>query len=133
MQPETSSGSVKTISLDRGEVISRLENMALRLIAEKPEVAEVRLFGSLARGDQTGTSDADVLVVLHSASSQDPHRRALAYLPYFDMERGVDLLVLTRAELDQRLVDQDRLILRILDESQSLAENNPQQRSIRLV
>lgn len=131
MQPETSSGSVKTISLDRGEVISRLEKMALRLIAEKPVVAEVRLFGSLARGDQTGTSDADVLVVLHSADSQDPHRRTLAYLPYFDMERGVDLMVLTRAELEQRLADQDHLIMRILDESQSLTENSPQQRSIR--
>jgi predicted nucleotidyltransferase len=105
--------------------------MALRLIAEKPVVAEVRLFGSLARGDQTGTSDADVLVVLHSADSQDPHRRTLAYLPYFDMERGVDLMVLTRAELEQRLADQDHLIMRILDESQSLTENSPQQRSIR--
>jgi len=121
MQPETSSGSVKTISLDRGEVISRLEKMALRLIAEKPVVAEVRLFGSLARGDQTGTSDADVLVVLHSADSQDPHRRTLAYLPYFDMERGVDLLVLTRAELEQRLADQDGFIQIVLGESQVIS------------
>ncbi len=95
MQPETSSGSVKTISLDRQEVIGRLHNMAQQLIVEHPEVAEVRLFGSLARGDQTGISDADVLVILHSAVSKDPHVRALTYLPYFDMERGVDLLVLT--------------------------------------
>ena len=63
MLRERSSGSVKIISLDRDELLARLATIATRIRARHPEVREVRLFGSLARGDQTGTSDADLLIV----------------------------------------------------------------------
>jgi predicted nucleotidyltransferase len=80
-------------------------------------VAEVRLFGSLARGDATGLSDVDLLIVLSETGESDPHRRILAFLPYFDLYRGVDLLVLTRAEIERRLAEDDRWLKRVWTES----------------
>jgi predicted nucleotidyltransferase len=65
-------------------------------------VDQVRLFGSLARGDATGLSDVDILILLRRALESDPHRRILTFLPYFDLPRNTDLLVYTLAELEQR-------------------------------
>lgn len=99
MPPRTSSDSVRIISLNRDSLLEGLRAIARRIRAEHPEAAEVRLFGSLARGDQTGTSDIDILIVLERTLEVDPVRRALTFLPYFDLERGTDILVYTRAEL----------------------------------
>ncbi len=113
MPPRTSSVSVRIISLNRDSLLARLRATAKRIREEHPEVFEVRLFGSLARGDQTGTSDIDILVVLDHAVEGDPVRRALAFMPYFDLERGTDILVYTRAELEQH----GRSLQRIWQES----------------
>jgi predicted nucleotidyltransferase len=84
---------------------------------DHPEVDEVRLFGSLARGDQTGTSDVDVLILLRETDEKDPHRRIMTFLPYFKLDRGADLLVCTRAEVDRRLSEEDRFLVRVWSES----------------
>jgi predicted nucleotidyltransferase len=112
-----SSGSVKIISLDRNRLLAELRQIAGRISAEHPEVAEVRLFGSLARGDQLGTSDVDVLILLRHTAEMDPVRRILTFLPYFNLDRGSDLLVYTLAELEGRLAAGDRFIQRIWTES----------------
>ena len=116
MLPTLSSSSVKIISLNRDQLLTRLRQIASRLQKEHPEVAEVRLFGSLARGDQTGTSDVDILIVLQHTLERDPHRRILTYLPYFDLRQGADCLVYTRAELE-RLSADNRFLQRIWEES----------------
>lgn len=112
-----SSDSVKIISLDRTRLLAELRQIAGRISADHPEVAEVRLFGSLARGDYTGTSDVDVLILLKQTNETDPLRRILSFLPYFDLMRGTDLLVYTLAELEERLAAGDRFIQRIWAES----------------
>lgn len=119
MLPATSSGSVKIISLNRDELLGQLRRIAARLKAEHPE-AEIRLFGSLARGDQTGLSDVDILIVLDHTTEPDPHRRILTLLPYFDLPRGIDLLVYTRAELTRRLSENDHFLQRVWNESFAL-------------
>ena len=120
MRHAQSSDSVKIISLNRSEVLARLTQIAVRLRADRPEVVEVRVFGSLARSDQTGASDADVLLILQDTPESDPHRRILTYLPYFDLTLGTDLLVYTRAELNRRLAAQDPFVRRIWAESAPL-------------
>jgi predicted nucleotidyltransferase len=112
-----SSDSVKIISLDRNSLLAELRRIAGRISADHPEVAEVRLFGSLARGDQLGTSDVDVLILLRHTAEMDPVRRILTFLPYFNLDRGSDLLVYTLAELEGRLAAGDRFIQRIWTES----------------
>lgn len=117
MQPTPSSGSVKIISLQREPLLARLRASVARLRAEHPEVIEVRLFGSPARGDQTGTSDVDLLILLDHTTEADPLRRIRTFLSYFDLDRGVDLLVYTRAELDRRLAQNDRFVKHIWETS----------------
>jgi predicted nucleotidyltransferase len=112
-----SSGSVKVISLNRDSLLADLRRIAGSIRAEHPEVAEIRLFGSLARGNHTGTSDVDVLILLDHTEESDPLRRILTFLPYFDLTRGSDLLVYTRAELEERLLANDRFLQRIWSES----------------
>ncbi len=109
--------SVKIISLHRDDLLGQLRAAAARIQAEHREVAEVRLFGSVARGDQTGTSDADVLIVLDHTTEFDPHRRILTFLDYFDLERGTDLLVFTRSEIEKRLAENDHFMMQIWKES----------------
>lgn len=108
---------MKIISLDRNLLLARLREAALKVRADQAEVVEIRLFGSLARGDATGISDIDLLVVLDYSDENDPHRRILTYLPYFPFDRGVDLLVLTQGEIDRRLASGDRWLAKVWAES----------------
>ncbi len=64
MRRVRSSGSVKAISLDREEIFKRLSRLSAELKAKLPYVKEVRLFGSLAKGEEHGLSDVDLLVVV---------------------------------------------------------------------
>ena len=60
--------SARVWRLDREAVLAGLEGWAGRL-AEDPNVLAVVLFGSLARGDATAASDADVLILLRDSSA----------------------------------------------------------------
>lgn len=115
-----SSASVKIISIDRDELLTKLRAIAARLLAEHPEVSAVRLFGSLARGDQVGTSDADVLIVLRGEAQGDPLELVRRFQPHFDLPIGVDLLVLSEEQIARRLRAKDPFIARIWRESWEL-------------
>lgn len=117
MPQTTSSDSVKIISLDREHLLARLNEIATQIRRENEPVEEIRLFGSLARGDATGTSDADVLIVLRETTETDLHRRILRFIRYFDLDRGTDLLVYTRAELERELTSDNRFLRRVWRES----------------
>ena len=93
-----SSGSVRIFSLDRAKLLDRLRVAAEQLAAAHPEVEEVWLFGSLARGDARPGSDADVLVIL-TESALPFHERSPRYR-LASCGIGVDLLLYTRAEFD---------------------------------
>lgn len=99
MRQIRSFGSVVSIWLDREAAIEKLRSAAVRLKGSCPEVKEIRLIGSLARGDHVGTSDADILVVLHQ-SGLNPVERLKRYLPFFDLDLAVDVFPLTQHELD---------------------------------
>ncbi len=61
-----SSGSVRIAWLDREGAIAELAERARALLAEDPRVLAVGLFGSLARRQALPSSDADLLIALHS-------------------------------------------------------------------
>jgi predicted nucleotidyltransferase len=72
-------------------------------LAEDPRVLAVVLFGSLARGDATVMSDADVLILLSDAS-EPFHRRIPAFLrPGIGI--AMDLFPYTLAEAHQALLE----------------------------
>lgn len=117
MPQATSFDSVKIISLNREHLLTRLREIAAQIRREHDAVEEIRIFGSLARGDATGMSDADVLIILRDTTETDPHRRILRFIRYFNLDRGTDLLIYTRAELEHQLSSADRFLQRIWRES----------------
>ncbi|RME05945.1 MAG: nucleotidyltransferase domain-containing protein, partial [Anaerolineae bacterium] len=113
--------SVKVLYLDRDALLKHLCEIARDIKTQHPEVRSISLFGSLARGDYTAISDVDILITLHHSKEKDPHQRILTFLPYFDLERGVDLLVYTQEEVERRLSEGDPFLQRIQREGIALS------------
>lgn len=121
--PNKSSGSVQIFWLDRPEILNRLQRAVKDLANRHPEIEQVVLFGSLARGGAVPGSDADLLLVLRD--SEEPFlERSVRYRP---AEIGVDmdLVVYTRQELDQLLADDNAFVAQALKEGLVLFENTP--------
>jgi predicted nucleotidyltransferase len=55
---------VRVRFLNRDEIFPRLMAIAKELLALKPDVMEVSLFGSLAQGNYAPGSDADIYILL---------------------------------------------------------------------
>jgi predicted nucleotidyltransferase len=99
---ERSFGSVRVFWLDSGEALERLGRAASRLVAERPEVARVVLFGSLAEGRAVPGSDADVLILLDRSERARWIDRLLDYQPFFeDVELPVEVFCYTREEAER--------------------------------
>ena len=110
-----SSGSVKITSLDAEALKRDLKRIASKTIENHGEVKAIYLFGSIAREDHTGLSDADVLIVL-TESNQDPLQRIRSFLPYFDLPIGVDLVVHTEEELRSMEEQDNPFVKRLIEE-----------------
>ena len=96
---ETSSPSVRLFWLDIPGVMRRLRRAARRLAQTHPEIEEIWLFGSLARGEATPASDADIVLVLSHSS-----RPFLERPPDYALEDcgvATDILAYTRAEMER--------------------------------
>ena len=82
-------------------VRAALEQHVRELATCYPEIEEIVLFGSLARGTPVPGSDADLLIVLGESD-----RRFLDRIPAFLPSRfpvGVDVFPYTRAEVERML------------------------------
>lgn len=95
--------SVRVWRIDPVEIRDRLSAWGRELLARDPCVMAVVLFGSLARGQATAASDADVLVLL-SRSPLAFDERLLRYRPR-DLGIGVDVFPYTLDEARDALAD----------------------------
>jgi hypothetical protein len=96
-------------------VLASLRALATRLGAERPEIQEIRLFGSLARGQRNPFADADLLIVLEASDLPLRHRA-----PDYKPSRPpvpIDLTVCTRDELARELAAGNQFVTRVLGES----------------
>lgn len=115
--------SVVARSLDREAVLAWLTRMAADVGAARAEVREVRLFGSLARGDRNPYADADLLIVVDRAEAVF-RDRAPRYRPD-SAPVPLDLLVCTQAELDRERAAGNAFVASILAESLTLYRRPP--------
>ena len=93
-----SSRSSGAVFLDRRQAVEEVRQAARRLAAERPGVLEVWLFGSLARGDSTPRSDADLLIIV-DRDDRRPMDRAPEFLRLLaGVRRPVDVVVATADE-----------------------------------
>ena len=113
-----SSPSVKITYFDKVGVRQALADYVTKLIAPRPEVRRVILFGSVARGDAVPGSDVDLLLVLSSADKPFLERM-LEYLPdRFPV--GVDVFAYTEEEIQSMLSEGNWFIRRALSEGEVL-------------
>lgn len=95
------------------------KEIATRLQRAVPEVSDVRLFGSQARGDARPDSDVDLLLILpQSADRNDVLLRARKSLRHLGV--GFDLLLLTPAEWARLQEDQSWLSRELVREARRL-------------
>jgi hypothetical protein len=96
-------------------VLASLRELATRLGAERPEIQEIRLFGSLARGQRNPFADADLLIVLDASDLPARDR-----LPRYKPTRPpvpMDLTVCTQDQFERELATGNRFLKRVLSES----------------
>lgn len=102
MRQVASSGSVKAIWIDREEIFKQLKKTCEEALREFSEIEEIRLFGSLAKGEETGLSDIDLFIV---AKNQvlNPIERIRPYFSFFSerIKMGIDIIVATPKEKDK--------------------------------
>ncbi len=101
MRQVRSRGSAKAFYIDRDQALAKLRETATDALRSFPEIAEVLLFGSLARGTHTGLSDVDLAIVLRGTSSDDdPIERVRPYQTFFfrRLGVGVDLIAFQEGE-----------------------------------
>jgi len=107
--------SVSVRFLDRERTLAALKELAARMGADHPEVREIRLFGSLARGERNPYADADLLIVVDRCDL--PVRdRAPLYKPV-DAPVPTDVTVCTSGELEREAAAGNPFVRRILGES----------------
>jgi predicted nucleotidyltransferase len=105
--------NVRVFRLDREGVLRRLREAAQRILVDRPDVIEIRLIGSLARGDARPGSDADLVVTVNGTGPRsDRDASLMRYLA--DAGIGCDLIVFTTDELD-RLRREGRRIVRAIE------------------
>lgn len=83
--------------LDRDRVVRDLRAHASAVAGDRDDVIAVILIGSLARGDWTAASDADLVVVVDEDAR--PHRERSAELTPTSVGVSVDVVVHTADEL----------------------------------
>ena len=98
--PPSSSSSVAIKSVDIGVVRAAADRWAHSLLAARPDVDEIVVFGSFEMGCWAPGSDLDVLIVL-AASDQAPRDRIPSLLPG-TFPVPVDVFPFTHAELLDR-------------------------------
>ena len=101
MRQIRSSGSVKAIWLDRDGILRKLYDLSRETLAVFPEIMEVRLFGSLAKKEETGLSDIDIFLLIES-EEENPIERMKPYFSFFcdKLDIAVDMITATKSEME---------------------------------
>ena len=98
---------------------TKLDEVVERLVKEfKPE--KIILFGSHAWGTPTPDSDWDLMIVVNSSDAAPTRRAARAYRCLNGLRIPVEIIVSTRAEIEQYRTVRSSLANRILADGQVL-------------
>jgi hypothetical protein len=113
--------NVRVFRLDHAGVVARLKERALGLLERRPDVVEVRLFGSLARGDAHPGSDADLFVVMRDGAGPFLDRLPDLGRDFDGVGVGCDVIAYTESETEAARARGDAFIRTVFDEGLPLA------------
>ncbi|MBN2372412.1 nucleotidyltransferase domain-containing protein [bacterium] len=119
MLQKQSLGSVKFISINRKELIKTLKKSAESLKIKYPEIIDIILFGSIARKEEIGTSDIDI-VIISKNMKENSFERISKFTKEFDLKIPLDVLVYNKEEVDCMIKEKNSFIINILKEGISL-------------
>ena len=88
-------GSAKAISLNRDEILRELREVSAEIKRKFPQIKEVRLFGSIARGEEHGLSDIDILVIVDELKKEN----------FWEIYGRIHGFLSDRMQIDFNLVD----------------------------
>jgi len=95
---------VKAISINRNKILEILESIASQVRKEFPFVRNIFLFGSLAKAEERGLSDIDLIIVvdkLNKGNFWDRYGKLYDFLAS-KLEIGFDLIVMSESDLNSR-------------------------------
>jgi predicted nucleotidyltransferase len=113
--------NVRVFRLDAAGVMARLRARARTVLDRRPDVVEVRLFGSLARGDAHPGSDADLFVVLRDGAPPFLERLTDLAREFGGLGVGCDVIAFTESETRALADRADAFARAVLEEGVSLA------------
>jgi predicted nucleotidyltransferase len=113
--------NVRVFRLDSARVINALGQRARAVLERRPEVVEVRLFGSLARREARPGSDADLFVVLRDGAAPFLERLADIAREFGGVGIGCDVIAFTESETRALRDRGSRFARAVFDEGFSLA------------
>ena len=113
--------NVRVFRLDQEGVIARLRARARTLVESSPDVLEVRLFGSLARGEAHPGSDADLFVVLRDGARSFLDRIPPLARHFRGVGIGCDVIAYTDSERAALAARKDAFSRAVLEEGIVLA------------
>jgi predicted nucleotidyltransferase len=90
--------SVRVFRLDRARVVGQLRERASAILERRPDVVEVRLFGSLARDRAHPGSDADLFVLLEDGAGPFLERLPGIAREFSGTGIGCDVIAFTESE-----------------------------------
>jgi len=113
--------NVRVFRLDGAAVIARLRERARGLLERRTDVVEVRLFGSLARGEAHPGSDADLFVVLRDGAGPFLDRVPGIAREFGGVGVGCDVIVYTESETRALRTRHDAFARAVFEEGFTLA------------
>lgn len=118
MERSASLSTVGVTWFDREAVRRALDAYVGSLVRQHPEVDEVILFGSVAKGTAVPGSDVDLLLVLSAADRPFLDRMSLFLPTGFPV--GVDVFPYTRVEIERMQAEGNRFVDAALREGVTL-------------
>jgi predicted nucleotidyltransferase len=112
---------VRVFRLDCNGVAGDLRRRARAVLERRPDVLEVRLCGSLARGEARPGSDADLFVVLRDGAAPFLERLADVAREFGGLGIGSDIIAFTESEARASRARGDRFARAVFDEGFPLA------------
>lgn len=118
--------NVRVFRLDQTAVMARLRERARGVLEQRPDVVEVRLFGSLARGDAGPGSDADLFVVVRDGAGPFLDRLGDLAREFGGVGVGCDVIAFTESETHALRGRGDAFSRAVFDEGVPLAAREGQ-------
>lgn len=94
-------GFPEIISIDRTGLLRKLRAISARLVRDDPNVLQIILHGSVAKGNYTPESDIDIMIVVREAARSFLLRRDAFALSFLDLPLEADIKVYTRDEVEK--------------------------------